>query len=176
MEQLSPFEIQVAREEQAIYDEPNPLPAITSEPAPTSNLDDLLLQEQQQAVQGDYPIEYSDHSKLDAHIPQEFTPHGHRQHFVGIPKKELLEQLKSLQLVLDEESKKKLDRLTPEERKIYDEDQTRLIKRRPWTTLLQTTADKRSVLGHYFGFIRLMEGKDTKLDLAMLYDAIRLKA
>lgn len=133
------------------------------------SLNEQLIQEQQ-AVHSNYAAEYLDHSLLDKFIPED-----RKKRFTGMKTAELIQELPSLKLVFQEEKEKKLGRLTVDERKIYEEDQEAKLQKRPWGTLLQTVSDKQSSMGHFFQFIRMVEGDTVQLDLDMMFDSMRMK-
>jgi hypothetical protein len=135
----------------------------------------VLLEEQQQKTSS-YAPAYLDHDLLNQFIPDEFTKQGRRKPFHGISWHKLMKKLPSLDKWKNEEVQKKVDRLTAEEKKIWDSEFDNNMKSLALEHITQTAEDKTSVIGQFFRFIRLIEGNKSRLKLEDMFDPFKMKA
>lgn len=139
------------------------------------SFDEALLAEQQQKSSS-YAPAYLDHDLLNQFIPDQFTKQHRRKYFCGIPWHKLVKKLPSLEKWKKDEVQKKVDRLTAEEKKIWDAELDSDLKSLTLEHITQTAEDKATVIGQYFRFIRLIEGEKTKLKLEDIWDPFKMKA
>ena len=122
------------------------------------------------------PAAYTNYNLLQEFIPVKLTPQGRRSPFQGIPWATVVKSIPSLQNWAQIEDDKKHDRQTLEEQAIFDKGCKTGLHQLPHHHVTQTGRDKRSIIGQFFAFIRLIEGKKTPLVMKDLYNTVKIKA
>jgi hypothetical protein len=175
MDMISPFQMEIQREnEEHMMRDEDMEEVVNTSDEDTELMSETEIDELRSSISN--PAAYSNHQLLHQYIPVRITAQGRRPPFHGVPWEEVVKDIPELKSWLQEEADKKFSRQTEEEQGFYEEGEKSNLHQLPHKHIQQTVYDKKTVVGQFFAFIQLIEGKNTKLRLRDLYDSTKIKA